>query len=178
MFFSFRIIETKHKKDILKENKSNGGVKMTNPKQKSFYDLFEENVEYPQNIAETGVPNNTLFEFVSNTYLNGIVNYTNVFYAVMVDRYEKTSSERKQEIYEALQDMVHTNYSYADDDVVLLAETENCFWIFYYDGDVSDCEIGRVDKSLVSKEEFKQLYLASLHETYFELPLPRGWVRG
>lgn len=151
---------------------------------KSFFDLFEESIERPRNIAETGVTENTILDYVSYTYLNGILNYTEVFQALFIERYNEMTPERKpivEKMIDNLEEAYHTDYGDLDDDVVLLAESENDYWYFYYDKDVSDCSVGRVNKENITKEEFITLHeqlLVKLGRNFHPLPLPKGWVKG
>lgn len=54
----------------------------------------------------------------------------------------------------------HCNWSEAPDDVLILAETDDFWWFFWYDRDCSDCCIGRANKANVgiSKEELIKLF--------------------
>jgi len=85
----------------------------------------------------------------------------------------------------------HPDYAGIDDDIMLLAESDNDYWFFWSDRDVSDCCIGRFNKSKITKEEIKKSLIEWItqHEylergehtesivgNYHELPLPEGWV--
>ncbi|QWU13375.1 hypothetical protein SAMN04487895_10338 [Paenibacillus sophorae] len=153
-----------------------------------FFDLFDDTDDYPRNLAETGVPINTCFDCVGYDYLDVTLKYTKVFYAAMIEHYDKRTAEQKEAIYN---DIINKEYRYqqyydiVEDHVVFLSESKNSYWIFYYDPDVSDCLIGRVEKSRISKEEFKSKYIKHLEskkhkESYCELPLNKyafTWYR-
>lgn len=158
-----------------------------------FFKLFQYSEEYPENIAECGIPNNTLFEFVSNDFLTGFINYTKPFWGCVLERYEIWGNIDLNTWKQYLA-KPHPCFGDFDDDVLILAETENCFWFFWFDCDVSDCQLGRVDKSLTTKDEMIKLLVEWIesHEyverqpntesivgNYYELPveyLNRGWI--
>jgi len=162
----------------------------------SFYNLFQHIEEYPDNIAEQGIPNNTLFEFVSSSFLNGFINYTEPFWGCVIERYKVWKDIDmdmwKKYLFDPLPP--HAHLDYFDDDVLILSETANCFWFFWFDCDVSDCQIGRIDKSLITKDEMRDLLVEwikshdytdrpldteSVVGNYYELSvkyLKRGWI--
>jgi hypothetical protein len=150
----------------------------------NFFDLFDNSYEYPDNLAETGVPNHTLFEYVSNTYLNGLINYVDPFFVCVISRYKDWSKEKIDfKKWDKIASEYHTDYSgiIQDDDIILLAESDNSYWYFYADGDVSDCEIGRIAKNKISKKKLKKMLIDFINNdsdlgSYYELPLPKGWV--
>lgn len=144
-----------------------------------FYDLFDLYLEYPDEtlLAERGVVQNTLYEYVSSDYLQGFVNYVKIYSAIMVERYEEFNDQMLQRTYDELSKSRHSNYyDICEDDVALFGETKNSLWFFYLDRDVSDCMIGRIEKGKVTKEEFKQLFIDTLEGKHFELPSPKGWI--
>jgi hypothetical protein len=151
----------------------------------NFYDIFKETEQYPENICERGVPQDTLFEYVSNTFLDGLINYVSDHRAYMLERYGKFENgkhvEHKVTDIEAmktkLEDDVHTALSTCPDDVVVLAESQNSYWFFYYDWDCSDCEIGRVDRaSFDSFEKFVEHFKENSRGNMIMLPKPTGWI--
>lgn len=155
---------------------------------KEFFDLFDDSEEYPENVAERGVPQNTVYHYISTTFLNGLINYVDNKMAIMIERYTEFDDNDISEYTAHLKDNIHSNYSGSVfrnviDDVVIFGETEDSYWYFYSDGDCSDSDIGRVEKDRVgSLEEFKKLYIESLKSNgyysgkYIELPKPSGWV--
>lgn len=54
---------------------------------KSIFDIFLDHEEYPRGVADRGVSEDTLYCYISNTFLNGFINYVKVVKAVMVERY-------------------------------------------------------------------------------------------
>jgi hypothetical protein len=154
--------------------------------------LFEDGADYPSNEAMVnGVPQNHLYQYVSSTYLNGFINYTPIFYAVMVkrysaddvfvERYPEGSWDKCVKSVDKLTNQFHTNYGVLKDDVMLLGETEGSIWFYWFDKDSSDCCIGRLDKSQHTKERVKELFISYLQnkwEAYIELPKPTGWIKG
>jgi len=144
----------------------------------TFWDLFPCREEYPDNVAERGVPQGTFYEYISSSFLDGFVNYVEIFAAYAVEPGNAALSEYKEDIEEAL-DSAHTKFhDFGLIDVILLAETKNSFWVFWYDPDVSDCCIARCKKE-IDKDEFRRLFLLALlkNSTYMRLPkLPQGWI--
>lgn len=144
----------------------------------TFRDLFPCQEEYPDNVAERGVPQGMFYEYISSSFLDGFVNYVEIFAAYVLQPPNAALSEYKKDIEKALNN-AHTKFrDFGLIDVILLAETENSFWIFWYDPDVSDCCIARCDKK-VDKEEFRRLFLLALlkDRTYMRLSkLPQGWI--
>jgi len=140
--------------------------------------LFETKEEYPDNLAERGVPQGTSYDFVSSTFLDGFINYVKIFAAFILDPPYGGLGEYKEDIEQALNE-THTKFrDFGLLEVILLAETENSFWLFWYDPDVSDCSISRCEKE-VTRDEFRRLFLIGplKDETYMELSkLPHGWV--
>lgn len=129
---------------------------------KGVFDIFLDSEDYPQNVAERGVAEDTAYCYISNTFLNGFINYVDVIKAVVVERYtcppdcdcingntDTCVVWDSPEFHERLKPMIsnfHCDWSYSPDDVWILAETENCWWFFWYDRDCSDCCIGRANK--------------------------------
>jgi hypothetical protein len=158
-----------------------------------FFDLFKDSVIYPENIAERGVPQNMILEYVSHTFLNGLINYITPFWSCVLERYRIWKDIDVSQWENCLQEP-HLNLRDFDDDIFVLGETENSFWFFWFDCDVSDCMIGRIEKSLVTKEKMKRLLIEWIkaHEyverrpltesivgNYYELPVEafkHGWV--
>lgn len=157
----------------------------------NFFDLFDDNEEYPENIAERGVPENILYEYVSSQFLSGLVNYVKPFWVCVLERYTCWKTvDLSQWDKKAAQ--FHPDYAGIDDDILMLAETENNYWFFWSDRDVSDCCVGRIGKTKTTKEEMKRLLIEwitdhehhkrpekteSLVGNYHELVLPNGWIK-
>jgi hypothetical protein len=121
-----------------------------------FYKIFTDQEDYPDNIADRGIPPNTLFSYVSSSLLDGFVNYTIHHEAYLIPRYSKfveNAHIRNQDDDNEVTDLEtfkqtwnrspHTEVSNAPDDVIILSESADSFWFFYYDQDTSDCQIGR-----------------------------------
>lgn len=158
-----------------------------------FFDLFKDSEEYPENLAESGVPQNMMFEYVSSTFLNGLINYITPFWACVLERYTTWKNVDTAQWKEYLQ-VPHLKLRDFDDDIFVLGETENSFWFFWFDCDVSDCAVGRIDKSVTTKENMKNLLIdwITSHEyierepntesivgNYYELPVEAfecGWT--
>lgn len=158
---------------------------------KDFYDLFDDCIWYPENeLLLNGVLKNTCYQYVSYTYLNGLINYVEKYEAIMIERYEHWWDERKK--YETKYEF-HTKFSNFPDDIIVFAESDNDYWFFWGDCDCSDCKIGRIDKSRVKDlKEFKELFIKYIEDVgnpeprskdcehitgrYINLKKPDGWI--
>lgn len=89
-----------------------------------------------------------LYSYVAVSLLNGIVNYVKPVAAYVIDRYwEGTWTDKVNHVASCNRfPGHHTKFSVYEDDVLLLAETESWWWFLDFDGDVSDCSIGRLPK--------------------------------
>lgn len=156
----------------------------------NFFDVFDETFQYPdREQLLNGVPMNTLFEYVSSTYLEGFINYVNIKSVILIQRYwDKDKDDTwdkfvKDSIKEA--EKSHTKYGDIGDDVLILAESDSSWWFFWNDKDCSDCEIGRIDKNKISLEDAKKLLIKFIESykkdqsditgEYVELPIGSGW---
>ena len=153
---------------------------MESSNEKGFWDLFPGSEEYPDNLAERGVPQDVLYVYVSNTFLDGFINYTKVFAIYVLAPGYSVLSEYEGDIEKALNE-THTKFhEFGLIDTVLLAETENSLWVFWYDADVSNCVIGRCDKGKVTRSRFEELCLSAVGRDsprYKKLDrLPQGWM--
>ncbi len=120
--------------------------------------------EYPANLAENAIPMDTVYDYVSATFLNGIINYAGyVVWAIAINLYKKRSSEDFNDAVELWNvcDDFHTNLHFIEDNVVLVTERDDSFFVFYFDCDVSDCRVARLSKENFSFDEVKS-YASSL----------------
>jgi hypothetical protein len=164
------------------------------------------------------LPYGVMHSYVSSTYLNGFINYVTITKAYVLNRYydwndvlEHTISiqdppnsfnwtkklcKTKNELYEALTApgaTFHGQLYDFQDDVVILARSgeidgKMCYYVFWYDCDVSDSCIGRfltVDSEEEVIKEFDS-YVQKLHmlgdspaAKAKEIPLHyfRGWTK-
>jgi len=142
---------------------------------KKLFDLWEneQKEEYPQNLAERGVPQNMLFDFVSNQFLDGFINYVKPVFCCVVETYKKLENIVLE--VERFNQSFHSSFDILSDNVWILAESENSFWFFAYDKDASDCVIGRIEK-IYSKEEMIEFFINQIGEIKF-LPIKlSGWI--
>jgi hypothetical protein len=160
----------------------------------NFWEIFEDSEDYPNDIVDRGVPQDTLYSYVSSTFLNGFVNYVKDPKAYLIERYGKFNEDKTLhtrddgdetdlEKYSAkLKNDFHRNYSTAPDDIVILAHTAKSYWFFYSDRDCSDCCIGRISRNkFVDYEHYIALFKETfkLYEkpvNFIELPKPTGWI--
>lgn len=145
-------------------------------KQPNFLDkYFDVGTDYPTNCTEAILPLNTLYNYISSTFLNGFINYVTIKKAYVCGRYTKweelidpvklydkgnwtTFEGTKEKIYNLAikpERVFHTKLDMFHDDIVILAKSkpeEKYFWYFWFDMDVSDCSIGRF-KTDISEDE-------------------------
>lgn len=122
---------------------------------KNIFEIVKNRYDYPdKDMLLNGVMMDTSYAYVSNTYLNGFINYVDILCGAMIKAY--AMDDEDWQIFcdnvEALKDEYHTDVSRADkfDEVIILAESKDSYWLFYSDKDCSDCIITRI-----SKEHFK-----------------------
>lgn len=166
---------------------------------KTIMDYFDDEVDYPSDVALNPLPMNTLYCYISSTFLDGFINYVTPLKVFVLDRYEDDKTEEIKTIkYE-----VHRKLSCLGDDIIILAKIEsedepaiNRFMFFWFDMDVSDCQIGRfettdkpfqvfealnnwleLEKEKNSGKRFQEMYDNGILN-YHELPLSflNGWL--
>lgn len=99
--------------------------------------------------------NGIYYNYVSNTLLNGVINYVKPIKVYLMDRYTENLLKRHNAIRRFNTDPeFHTNLGAFEDDIILLAyeEESGFYWVFWFDCDSSDCSIGRFTTE-DSKEE-------------------------
>lgn len=117
---------------------------------------FSDGYEYlPPYKTTEPFKNGTYYNYVSNTLLNGVINYVKLIKVYLMDRYTEDLLKR----YSAIRRFntgpeFHTNLGAFGDDIILLAyeEESGFYWFFWFDCDCSDCSIGRFTTE-DSKEE-------------------------
>ncbi|QJT71227.1 hypothetical protein GR11A_00190 [Vibrio phage vB_VcorM_GR11A] len=157
-------------------------------------DIFEEGLDYPMReviLGGGGVPENALLSYVSSTYLNGLINHVEIVKAVVVQRYVEDDVDWNKQVLPAvniINEATHSDLSECPDDIWILAKTESDWWVFVYDKDTSDCNVGRTSRDTDVLTEGKLLELLELTisgaENYeyamgksAELKLS-GWIKG
>lgn len=151
-------------------------------KYNNFMDLFEDTYEYPKIAEHCGVPENTLFCYISDSFLDGFINYFDFVNAYVVHRYRDEPAP-KEEI-EIFNNTHHSKISLLEDDVLILSQSERDWWFFWYDQDCSDCAIERFSKEIASHNTvqrlFKEFCVGDRKHFYFkgdgqQIKL-KGWV--
>lgn len=125
---------------------------------------FNYCIEYPR-ITDMILPINGLYSYISSTFLEGFINYVDIKKAFIITRYNSYSKnlESVQKIEQ--KNKYHTKLSEFDDDILILAKSKEgkqglsskIWWFFWFDCDVSDCQIGRFesyDEEQVIIDEF------------------------
>lgn len=118
-------------------------------KKKTIWGYFEDNFEYPKEIAHNPIPYGTVWTYVSSTFLNGFINYVKHISCFLIDRYTPdnenigdrtifyqnkdgiewlkfngTKKELKDKITSGEIKMHHTNLGCFGDDIIILSEIE------------------------------------------------------
>ena len=119
-------------------------------KKKTIWDYFDDNIDYPNEVAHNPLPYGTVWCYISSTFLNGIINYVKPISCFVLDRYtaddenvgdrnftlcnkgefgkwhkwEGTKKELIKAITTGEKEMYHTNMNCFGDDIALLAEIE------------------------------------------------------
>lgn len=119
-------------------------------KNKTIWDYFEDNIEYPSEVVHNPLPYGTVWSYISSTFLNGFVNYVKPISCFVLDRYTADDEEigdrnltvcnkgefgkwhkwngTKRELITAIcsgdKEMCHTDMSCFGDDITILAEVE------------------------------------------------------
>jgi hypothetical protein len=60
---------------------------------KKIWDYFEDNIEYPKNIADNPIPYGEVWTYVSSTFLNGFINYVKPIGCYVVNRYTEETED-------------------------------------------------------------------------------------
>jgi hypothetical protein len=137
---------------------------------KLIYDYFNEEIDYPQDICDNILPYNTVLCEVSNTLLDGFINYVKPLACYVLDSYvdidEQIEKDRahvslkndrysyfyfhgtKMELIGAINlgilQITHTKLSMFGDDIVILSKiAENKYMFFWYHMS-GRCDIGRI----------------------------------
>jgi hypothetical protein len=126
---------------------------------KTIMDYFNDEVEYPNDVALNPLPMNTFWSYISSTFLDGFINYVEPLKIYVLDRY----ADDKTDAVLNLSKQCHTKLSQFGDDIILLGKIENNedslnkFMLFWFDMDVSDCCIGRFETTDNNETVFEAL---------------------
>ena len=128
-------------------------------------DEYIDFVEYPDDeMVIHGLNMDVGFFYISNTYLNGLINYIPIIDAYLINRYsyDIDKFDKCCEIFDnyTKQNNFHFNLTHAfndpdySDELLLLCENDYCYMLFDVDPDCSDCSIAKIRKDhFTSKEE-------------------------
>lgn len=161
----------------------------------SINDMFDNDIEYPSNTQITnGLPIGTIWSYLASDYLNGLVNYINIFHGIMIRYYTpleiNTYDSRNVTWEKACKDVItkfdsHTDLSEANqyDDILILGETLDSYWLLWRSVGGSSSIIGRIGKYQVKdKQELIEILhnsvpeLTDNHKEYLVLPEFVGWI--
>lgn len=115
--------------------------------------IFDHNIEYPRvaQLLDNGLEPGVLYEYVSSSFMNGILPYLEIVRAVLLERYrgDGSSGDHRRisdhEIEQVLSQF-HTCLGDFGDDVLVVGATPEFWWFIHLDCDVSDCRIGRISR--------------------------------
>lgn len=121
-------------------------------KKKQIWDYFEDNIEFPKDVAYNPIPWNVAWTYISSTFLNGFINYVEPLACYVVNRYTKetedisdrdisicdrgsskwhkwngTKIELINSIISGNKEMYHTKLNCFGDDIIILAKIEDEF---------------------------------------------------
>ena len=118
-------------------------------KKKTIWDYFDDNIDYPNEVAHNPLPYGTVWCYISSTFLNGFINYVKPIKVYQLDRYEcedepqevdyrdkgdyganwkkftGTKAELRKLVLDEKIQFSHTKLHLFGDDITLLAEIEN-----------------------------------------------------
>lgn len=158
--------------------------------------LHLDTYDYPREMIQLhgGIPQNTVYNYVSSSFLNGLVNYAGIKIGYMLNRYGLKHLEDEETyasyvgITKWIDQQPHCS-KFDHDDCILLGETESSYWCFWFDRDVSDCCVSRMEKSFYkSFEDFELSTLSNMASNYenwkhsdapgpeFHKFTPKGWI--
>lgn len=182
---------------------------------RAFLDFFTDSKEYPKDIAANPLPMGTLYDFVSNQFLDGFINYVTIKKAYAVAHYESWTSaprvviqlyqrEPLKTLEEKFDEVIASNafgnstlYDHFETDILILSKIDNfvrdeidddegtAAWMFFwYNGDNSDCCIGRFKTELPEQDVIKRFekYVQNIEHNVGgekEIPLTyfQGWIK-
>lgn len=174
-------------------------------KNKTIWSYFSNHEDYPKQIAHEMLPYDTVYAYVSSTFLNGLINYVKPVKVFQIDRYTQDHEIIENVVYKerkiftgpkaelrklVLEEKVqfhHTNLGVFQDDIVILAEIETKlndglgrYMFFWFDYDVSDCCIGKFETEDSKEEVIESLINWLDKEEDFEgyTELPNSFVQG
>lgn len=102
-----------------------------------------------------GVPVDVGYEYVSNTFLDGFINYNrNIIGAFLIGRYHIDDEHGKEYLDGCINGAeYHTKIgNFMDDVVILVRLPDDTYGFFHYDYDVSDCSIARIPNDAYTSE--------------------------
>lgn len=118
---------------------------------RKFMDYFQSQEEYPEP-TESMLCLGLWYEYISNSFLDGWINYVELKEGRLLTRYQERDENLKaaEKFNEAKE--YHTRLGeQLGDDVLILARSktkqgiESHWWAFWFDRDSSDCCIGRFE---------------------------------
>lgn len=124
-----------------------------------FMDLFDESVDYPEPAIDP-FPLGTLYCYVSQTLLDGMINYIDIKAAYLITRYQSHSRNIASAGAFLEAGAIHSRLGSMGDDLLILGRPEGSmtWWFFWYDCDVSDCQMGRFDFFGVEDELLRRFH--------------------
>ena len=150
--------------------------------------------DYPSHDQFLNLKQNTGYCYVSNIYLNGLVNYVEPLFLICSQKY--SNDEEFNEIIKYLESIdlnarpcewYHTDLSKIEDVTYYIGENESSYLLFNYDNDCSCCMIVRFDKKdfnfnqvknyCLNQAAYESFWYNQENPRYIELPKPQGWIK-
>jgi len=152
---------------------------------------FFDHIEYPvmDKLLEYGPCDGTWYEYVTSSYIDGIVPYLEPVKAVLLSRYDKPVGPddpiSDEDFEKWCTQLGGRKFINLGDNTVYIGETTRYWWMLYLDCDVSDCRFGRLAKSHTSREQLMAWFVEQTEREVYpwvpqrEIPvdvLKRGWL--
>lgn len=176
-------------------------MKVTFTNMERIKDLLKNSIEYPKVDQLTNMPTDTICVYVNATFCTGLLNLLYNTTAFMIARYScgdemanttnmQIDDDRLSTYYANIMslwdisdhDWYHTKLGeFCEDDVLITGESDENYYCFWLDQDVSDCSIIKISKE--HYENMREFNKAIIE--YFEKDLghktkpirePEGWI--
>lgn len=102
-----------------------------------------------------------LYHYIPSSFLNGYINHVEIVKAYLMERYIRHGAQYGADVWQPFLDggeRCHSLLGALKDDVVILGASEQYWWFFWFDCDVSDCIIGRAKRTLHSLTQARKWF--------------------
>ena len=112
-----------------------------------MFNLFSNHEIYPNNLAEEGIRENTIYHGVSKYLMTGLIAFTSPYYGVIAERCKLVDVHRVNYLTACQEDVFFCSLL---DDMIILSEGRTSIWVWWTKIFESCGSVGRISKSLVS----------------------------